>query len=547
MSQVKGITISNSGLDIDTLVKNSVATYQNKYDAAYKKKITAEWTKTAYADIYSAVSTFRDGTAYDFRWLAATTSHAVTSGDSSVVTASANGDAINMSHDVKVNKIAKNASLQSMTSITRAASSSSATSIKLADIAGIEITDANKESEEIAISFDVQDSADSTQKHTVSYTYKDLQNKTLNNFASDIKKLGLNITASYDSANDNMSIYNNKSGIDNVIKITANTAADNTSTTVSEDTNTLLTNLNLGSYTSGTLTAVDTTALASGNIKGENASITIDGREYTSSSNVVVSNGVTYTALKESTSSTSVTISTDTEALVKSVQKFVDSYNELLDKLNTQLHATKYSAYGALTTEEEENMSDKQVEKWEEKAKSGLLKNDSIISNIVSEMRNALAQKVEGLTGNYTTAASLGIATAKSGTAWKEYGKLHLDEKKLRAAIAEDPDVVNKIFASDNTNLSTTDISTQGVSNRLYNIMKDGMENISKKAGTTASYSNDYSSTLGKQLTDMDASLKLLLRRLQDKENYYYTKYNKMESAIGSLDSSISSLTSMLG
>lgn len=547
MSQVKGISISNSGLDIDTLVKNSVATYQNKYDAAYKKKVTTEWTKTAYADLYSEISTFRNGTAYDFHLQSGTTAHSASSGDSSVVTATANGDAINMSHDVKVNKLAKNASLQSTTTITRAASSSSVTSIKLADIAGIEITDANKESEEIAISFDVQDSADSTKKHTVSYTYKDLQDKTLNNFASDIKKLGLNITASYDAANDSMSIYNKKAGIDNVIKITANTATDNTSSTVNEDTNTLLANLNLGSYASGTLTAVDTATLASGNIKGENASITIDGREYTSSSNVIVSNGVTYTALKESTTSTAVTVTTDTESLVKSVQKFVDSYNALLDKLNTQIHATKYSTYGALTTEEEANMSEKQIEKWEEKAKSGLLKNDSIISSVVSEMRSALSQPVEGLTGNYTTAASLGIATATGGTAWKEYGKLHLDEKKLRAAIAEDPDIVNKIFASDNTNLSTTETKKQGVSTRLYNVLKDGMEDISKKAGTTASYSNDYTSTLGKQLTDMDANLKLLLRRLQDKESFYYTKYNKMESAIGSLDSSISSLTAMLG
>jgi flagellar hook-associated protein 2 len=552
MSQVKGISISNSGMDIDSLVKSSVATYQNKYDAAYKKKIVAEWTKSAYADLYSSLSTFRKGTAYDFHLDSSTTAHTVTSGDNNIVTATANGDAMNMSHDVIVNAVAKNASLQSTTSITRAASSSSSTSVKLADIAGITIDDTNKDSDKVALSFDVQDSASSTTSHTVSYTYKQLQDATLNDFAADIKGLGLNINASYDSTNDSMSIYNQKGGDSNVIKITANAPSASTSATADTDTNTLLSNLKLGSYSEGALTSVNTTDLASGNIKGTSSSITVDGRTYTGDSNTITVNGVTYTAIKPSATSTTrtnVSVGTDTDALVKSVQKFVDSYNEILDKLNTQLHASKYSAYGALTTDEEEKMSDKQLENWEEKAKSGLLKNDSIISGIVSDMRSAVSQKVEGLTGEYTTLASIGIEVGKGSNSYKEYGKLHLDTTKLTTAIGKDPDIVNKLFTSNNTSTSTKDedIEKQGIGTRLYNLMNKGLSKIETQAGTSASTDSDTTSYLGMKIDGMEKNLKVLLKNLQNKETYYYTKYNKMESAIGTLNSSITSLTSMLG
>lgn len=555
MTQTKGVSISNSGMDIDSLVKSSVATYQNKYDAAYKKKVVAEWTKTAYADLYTSTFAFQRGTASDFKLQSNTTAHSVTSGDSSVVTATANGNATNMTHDVTVNTVARNASLQSMTAITRP--SGSATSIKLADIAGITAAvDANTTSDTVALSFDVQDSSSSTTKHTISYTYKDLQTKTLNDLASDIKGLGLNITASYDSTNDNMSIYNKKGGDSNLIKITANATGAGTSATADTDTNTLLTNLKLGSYDGTNLTAVNTTSLSNGDVKGVSSSITVDGRIYTGDSNTITANGVSYTAIKPSTTTTDglgnttatvtkVSVATDTDALVKSVQKFVDSYNELLDKLNTQLHATKYSAYGALTKEEEESMSDKQVENWEAKAKSGLLKNDPIISKIVSDMRSAVSQPIDGLTGNYTTAASIGITTAKGSASWKEYGKLHLDTEKLKTAIAADPDIVNKILAGNNTSTSTTDMGTQGVSTRLYNVLNKGLSNIEKQAGTSAS--TDATSYLGTKITSMETNLKALLKALQAKENYYYTKYNKMESAVGTLNSSLTSITSMLG
>ena len=559
MAQTKGVSVSNTGMDMDALVKASVTTYQSKYDAAYKKETVAEWTKSAYADLYTELFKFKTGTASDYKLQSKTTAHTVTSGDSATVTATANGDAINMSHSVAVKTVAQNANLQSTAAITRAITSDSSSgtavdtskSTKLSYIAGVstaDTTDATK-LDTVAISFNVQDSSSSTGTNTVSYTYKDLQTKTLNDLASDIKKLNTNITSTYDATNDVMNIYNKKAGASNIIKITANT--DSTAETT--NTNQLLTNLNLGSYDSSTqtTTAASTTSLAAGTIGGVASSIIVDGHAYSGDSNEITVAGVTYTANKVSASTTTngtttytpttVGVATDSDALVKSVQTFVDNYNTLLDKMTSQLHATTSSTYGALTADQKSAMTADEITAWETKAKTGLLRNDTMLSKTVDDLRNSLSMPVTSVSGNYTTAGSIGLDVGD----WTAYGHITLDTDKLKTAIAADPDVVNKIFASDNTNTSTTDTGSQGVATRLSNLLAVDLKNISTQAGTSASTSD--TSTLGTQITDMNTNLAALLKVLQAKQDYYYTKYNDMESAVGKLTSSLTSVTSYLG
>ncbi|SEJ88126.1 flagellar hook-associated protein 2 [Propionispira arboris] len=548
MSQTKGVSVSNTGMDMDALVKASVTTYQSKYDAAYKKETVAEWTKSAYADLYTELAKFK-ATASDYKLQSKTTAHTTTSGDSSVVTATANGDALNLSHDVTVNTVARNASLQSKSAITRATGTS--TSKLLSDVAGITLTDDNKDSLAVAISFDVQDSATSTEKRTVSYTYKDLQTKTLTDMASDIKNLttkttddktiNTNITASYDATNDTMNIYNKKAGADNIIKISANTSSIS-GDPLENQTKTLLTNLHLATYDGATLSSpLDATALNVNTITGVSSSITVDGQTYTGDTNAITVAGVTYTANKKSSSgSTTVSIGTDTDTLVKSVQTFVDSYNTLLDKMTAQLHATKSSTYGALTSDQKSAMTADEITAWETKAKTGILRNDSILSQTVDDMRNAMTMTVSG-GGLYKTAGSIGLTVGD----WKTYGHITLDTDKLKAAIADDPSIVDKILAGDNKSTSTTDMDSQGVATRLSNLLTVDLKNFSDKAGTSASTSD--TSVLGTQITDMNTNLTALLKALQDKQDYYYTKYNAMESAVGQLTSSLTSVTSFLG
>ncbi|MBP2630538.1 MAG: flagellar hook protein [Firmicutes bacterium] len=546
----KGVSLGSSGLDIDTLVTNSVAKYQTNYDKKYKAKVSAEWTKSAYSDIYSALKDFRTGTASDYKLSSNTVARTATS-TLSAITATANADAVTMTHDVTVSKLASSAMLQtasgSKVSKSITSGTSTTTSIKLADVAGIDTsTGADTDT---ALSFTI---GDGSSTKTISYTYLQLKGgtdasgntvaaKTLNDFASDIKAAGLNVGASYDSVNDSFSLYNSKSGSANTVEITLDQDTSGTTTTAGTNAKSLFTAFNLSSYDSSTkattaLSGSTTLSLYDGTIKGTDATFTVDGKSYTKDSNVNTINGVTYTFNDITSTTGKVTIGTDSTALVAKVQKFVDSYNALLSKLNTKIYETKDSNYGPLTDAEKKEMSDTQVTDWETKAKTGLLSKNTILSNTVNEMRSAISDKVDSVSGKYDTLSSIGITT----TDYLEHGTLHLDTDKLTKAIADDPNCVYNLFASK----GSTD-ETSGVAYRLSAVTSDSLTKISNEAGISSK--TDDQSALGVKITKMTSDLKSLQAILSAKETYYYNKYNKMEEAMSKNSSTTSTLSSYLG
>ncbi len=142
-----------------------------------------------------------------------------------------------------------------------------------------------------------------------------------------------------------------------------------------------------------------------------------------------------------------VNVAHDVEAAVESIKEFADLYNELVEELNAALREDVHREFRPLTDAEKAEMSDKEIELWEEKAKSGLLRSDRLISGVLTEMRLALGGgAVEGL-GEHRSLAEIGI---KTGGAWYEYGKLYIDEDKLRGgALRDNPAEVRDLFTQN--------------------------------------------------------------------------------------------------
>ena len=86
-------------------------------------------------------------------------------------------------------------------------------------------------------------------------------------------------------------------------------------------------------------------------------------------------------------------------------------------------------------------MKENEIKLWEEKAKSGTLRNDSTISSMLTQMRTALMGTVDG-----KTLKSLGITTSNDYTA---NGKLVINETELKKAISDDPNKVHEMFSKD--------------------------------------------------------------------------------------------------
>ena len=260
---------------------------------------------------------------------------------------------------------------------------------------------------------------------------------------------------------------------------------------------------------------------------GISAEVVIDGRRYTSDTAKISVGNVTYTLASKG--STTVTINQDTDKLVENVKKFVEDYNKMIDELNEKYYEEKYSDYGVLTQTQEKGMTKEQIDKWNEKAKSGLMNHDQNIGKIISEMRQAIYTPVESATGKYNTMMSIGISSSN------DRGHLKLDEDKLKKALAEEPDAVREIFNSsgdytDQNGKVQTDYDKQGVIGRISDSLYKNLKTMKSYAGTSTEAADG--SSLGDLIRELQTKMSNFKTMMKSYENMLYKKYDAMELAI---------------
>ena len=347
------------------------------------------------------------------------------------------------------------------------------------------------------------------------------------------------VTMSYDQLNDKMVIKSKDMGVTSGIKI--------------ED-------------VSGNGNLMSVLGLSGIDITGTDATVTYDdgsgAQTITRSSNDFTINGIALSLKKEYTSAVGdpieVKIEGDSTNTLELVKGFVSKYNELIDKINSELSEKLYSDYTPLTDEQRESMSESDIKLWEEKAKSGMLKNDSMLSGFVNKMRDMLYKEVAGVSQKLY---SIGIST---GT-WDQKGKLVIDETKLKDAITNSPESVVSLFTKESTtaysaNMSAADRairdSENGIANRLFDVMQDYIRTTRNSSGQKglllekAGIIGDVTETtnmISKEIISKDLLISTLLDKLLDKENQYYAKFTAMETALSQMNSQISWLTQQTG
>lgn len=578
--------LSGSGLDIESLVKMGMMNKQNQYDKMYQTQLKQTWVKEAYNTVYTDVKAFKESMS-TFKMQSNMSAMQATSSNNDVVSVTANGAAAAMNHKITVEQVASNAYLMTANGAKiERTNTSAANTAYLRDVlfeAGYtKSTDADGQTSyavrnsagkaethkgsEVAISIEVQDSKDSDGKpvtHKVEFTYDQIfgENKTLNDLASAFSNSGANVQGGYDTVNDSFSLYNKTSGADNKIALKANNEA-------SAD---LLNKLHLASYNAQDNKLGSEVKFTNGTMTdaafGTNAKATIDGKTYESDTNklnvanvIYNFNGVSAKNADGTYQASTISVSQDTDKIVDNVKKFVETYNTLIDSLNTKYREEKNTDYKPLTKKQESEMTESQIDKWNEKAKSGLLYHDNNIYSIISDMRESLYTKVDAVDtvltdakGNkysYNSMSSIGITSSTN------QGHITLDEEKLKKALTEDPDCVYQLFASDqdstyvagSTNknqadnyTSKSDYLNTGIANRLYNAMTTNISNLESYAGT--SKETDDESYLGKLITNMNTKMTSFQTLMKSYESKLYKKYDAMEVALSKLGAQLSYIT----
>ena len=539
-----------SGLDTDSIVQELVSAYSTKKEKYEKAQTKQEWKMDAWKTMNSKIYGFYTSSLSNMRMSTAYSLKTSSVSNSNIATVKASSSAVNGTQKMKVNKLASSAYMTGGV-------------VKLSD-------DKNDTgNKKVTGSTALSDMGIETgSKIAVNDTEIEITDgMTVNQLISKFKDAGIN--ASFDETNQRFFVNaktsgaegeftlmaNNEEGFDALQKLglfAAYTTEKDTDGKQTVETAEMTKYRKL--LASGTdeqkklakkiIEEVENGKVSSdaARISGQDAEIVLNGATFTSSTGTFSINGLSITAMQVTAAGeeVSITTSNDTQGMYNKIKEFLGKYNELIKDMDTAYNAAAAKDYEPLTDDEKKDMSDSEIEKWETKIKDSLLRRDSTLGNTSSALKSLMNTSFE-INGKTYSLSSFGINTASYFSAdTNEKGCLHIDgdaddattsgnEDKLMAAINEDPEVVAEFF--------------QKLSTSVYNDLTKRM--------ASSSVSSIYTIYNDKQMSSEYSDYKDKVSKWQEKleyyEEFYYKKFSAMEKALSKLQSSTSSLSSLLG
>lgn len=478
-----------SGMDIDQMVKDLMKAERIPLDRVEADKTRLEWTRDAYRDFNVKLKEL-DDSLLDMR-LSSSLMTKETSTSNNAVTATATSRASNGSYKMEVTELATSAINVSQNALTAAGKEK----IDPFQTIKSQIEDPDGSRLNGVSTFDeVNELTFTTSKGD--FTYNLTEDDTLDTILTKITNEDNGVRAFYDITQDKVIMESDIAG-DNRPGEKEIEFADGSGL----------------SKLFGMSSADE--------IGGTDATFKYNGVELTSKTNQTTLNGITFTFNNVTTDTPAyVNISDDTDAAVDKIVKFVDQYNSIVDEVTSKTREERYSDYDPLTSEEMEAMSDREIEMWEEKARSGLLKRDRILMDGLSKMRQAWMGSVES-DGNFKHLSDIGISTTRD---YMDGGKLVIDEDKLREALRNDPTSVDSLFTN------SSEGADRGIFNKLNDAIDQTTNRINDKAGRSTSQIQQYA--LGRELQNMNTRIDNFNRRLVQVEDRYWSQFTAMEKAI---------------
>lgn len=236
----------------------------------------------------------------------------------------------------------------------------------------------------------------------------------------------------------------------------------------------------------------------------------------------------------------------DVDKLMDTIKSFVADYNEIVDMVNTELTTKHEKDYTPLSSEQKSELSDDEIEKWEAKAKSGLLYGDSDLRSLSMDLRTVATSYVWQL-------EQVGINVSSSYT---DNGKLSIDETKLRSALEADPEKVQNLFTATAGEDADGNPVYNGVATNLKSVMDKYVKTLGsqetkgiliRKAGSKSSALSMTNNTYYDQLQSIEKLIDSLNDRLKTERDRYVKQFTSLETLISQMNSQSSYLSSMSG
>lgn len=546
MSDLLRMTGMYSGMDTESIVSQLVKAKSTKVTNLKNEQKKLEWKQTAWQGLNSKIYNMYSKTLSNLRLTSAYSKKSTVSSDSTKATVVASEGAVNGTQTLKVNKLAKSgyltgAKLAGKTTTTTGTDGKDVTKVvnwettdKLSKI------DSNLTGKTISITTGSGTDAKTTDIEITA-------DMTINDLVAKFKDAGVN--ASFDTTNQRFFINSTGTG-----------SAKNF--TLTSDDSTALASLGLDPNT--TYTDINGSKNSCVKIEGQDAEIVLNGATFVSDSNTFSINGLTINTLGVTDEEISLVTSTDYDGIYNTIKDFLTEYNDLINEMDKLYNADSARKYDMLTNDEKDSMTDDEVEQWEDKIKSALLRKDNSLYNVMNTLTTTM---MDGYYENNLSDKQKKNMSASEISAWykenggkkhylsdygigtlsyfeaqdNEHHAYHINgdaddeftstkEDKLKAAIAEDPEGTANFFAT--------------LCKTLYSKLDETMSESTEYSSIYKVYNDKQ---LKKDYKDYTTKIRDAEDELNDYEDRWYNKFSKMEVALSKLQSQTSSISSMLG
>lgn len=497
-----------TGMDIDGIVRDLMAAERIPLDKLEQDKTRIEWQRDAFREV-NVILRELDDMMFDMK-LNRTYNTKTATSSNQAVTATAASTASNGSYNIAVKSLATSAINATENTLSQAMGLAEGEKINPFTSLSEQASDLFSDEFPQTIAFKTYHNGEEI--HTIDVTEDD----SLNSILTKITNQDNGVRAFYDVQSDRVIMERTSAG-----QFNTNEPREGLEKAPEIDFNVTIDEFEEGdsvsNFNSGFFANVF--GMTGEERGGTDAVFEYNGIELTSKTNSTTLNGITFT-FNDVTDGTYVNITNDTEAAFDNIVGFVDKYNDLVDNITGKVTEDRHRDFPPLTTEQMKEMSEREIEQWEEKARSGLLRRDPILTNAQSQMRLAWTGRVDN-DGIYSHFSEIGVSTTAN---YMDGGRLEIDEEKLRTALQEDSDAVYKLFSNN------AEGAERGLINRLEDAVGQATDRINHQAGRTTQQPHQYA--LGRRLEGMDDRIADFQRRLQQTEDRYWRQFSAMESAI---------------
>ncbi|RKD33006.1 flagellar filament capping protein FliD [Lacrimispora algidixylanolytica] len=259
--------------------------------------------------------------------------------------------------------------------------------------------------------------------------------------------------------------------------------------------------------------------------------------------NVTVSGtfGYTNNVIDDKADPVTLTAKTNGDKIVSTITDMIKDYNEIIQLVSDQSSKKPNRDYSPLTDEQKESMSEDQIKKWEDKAKVGVLFNDTELRSLSDSLRFVF----DAGSDEKAMLSSFGITTSSDYT---EKGKLVFDETKFRAALETNAEDIKKLFTKKaDTSTGEKDgfmAKLTSITNKFANTSGTVKGILIEKAGSVYAPTSVTANSLQKSIDSIDVYIKKLQSQLKTETDRYVKQFTNLENVIAQMNSQSSTLSS---